>query len=813
MSLRFEIVVVNGPGVIVGNSVVESIGSELNIDSIQFSDVGIYELCLKNLDGIVDDNNFTLNVKEYFPEQDESNRKEEKVTGDRPIIAQIDSPTISLKPMEYDVENTTQSDVGSHIGFTPFMWYGANQISSSDIISFELYHDSIVPSVSVIFRDSNGLLKSVPPLADSTFEIFLNSNSENLKSIHLRLKITYYKEGANGAYTMIGVMDLKNFYNDEFTSYSGTSFETLRFLAKNHNLGFNSNILATNDSMVWKSSGDSNFRFIKKILNHAYINDDSFVLGYIDHYYCFNYVDIEKEWKRDISNDVGINSYGPSSLSNNSETDRITKLLLTNDQGDRNSVNYIESYNVNNNATTQTMKKGNKKISKVYDQNSKSFLIFDVEPLKSNDDSLHVLDGNPFSDNSDIYKAKNSGKVDLTNVHSEYYYSESLNEINLENLARITMDIVLPNVNFNIYKFMKIQVNIINNAQSLTDEGVLNKRYSGEWIIIDIRYIYRSGKLTQNVRLARKELGKTETESEISTESREDKNGNNIRSENPNNPIEPDEFVMDEFIFSDFDNSSLSEEYQVLNFEGEEEQEYVEETQGLGTEFEYTFSGGSSDSNVLTTSSNESDKWKDVMIDGSEFPDGLNFNLKPTINNLIKKEYIPVINSMPLTKGMKLLCVIMAQKEGFTKDSRSYRTNNPGNIGNTDSGSNKVNKTLADGIKLQVDYIKKVANGTHSMYPMNGNKVIKPYYSPEIASNRHIYKMSPYLPGYTFVYTGAIEQYVKIYSTGARGGNSYLNMIVSWFRMNGYPWVNNKTTIKQLIEQDNKPNGTWKFNV
>lgn len=812
MSLVFELIVLSGNGAIVGNTKVESIGSEINIDSIQFSDAGKYELCLRCEDPRVSDYVFTIDVSEYVPEQDNSNRSEEKVSGDRPIIAQIDPPLISLKAMEYNVEDTTQGDVGSHIGFTPFMWYGANQISSSDIVSFELYHDSIAPSVSVIFIDSNGLLKSMPPIADSTFEIFLNSGSENLKSIHLKLRITYYKENTNGSHTMVGVLDIKNFYNDVFSSYNGTSFETLRQICKGHSLGFNSNILNTNDSMVWKTAGDSHFKFIKKVLKHSYIDDSSFVLGYIDHYYCFNYVDIEKEWKRDISNDVGINSFGPSSLSNNSDANRITKLVLTNDQGDRNAVTYIESYTINNNATSQTIKKGNKKVSKTYDQGSKSFLIFDIEPQKSNDETLHVLDGNPFSDNSDVYKTKNNGRVDLSNVHKDYYYAESQNEINLENLARITMDVTLPNVNFNIYKFMKIQVDIINNAQSLTDEGTLNRRYSGEWIIIDIRYLYRSGKLSQIVKLARKELGKTETENLITTDQRSDKDDNNLRSENPN--IEPDdELVMDEFIFLDLDSDVISNEYLVTNFEGEEEQEYPEETQGLGTEFEYTFTSDVSDVSNIESTGNTSDKWKDIMIEGSEFPDGINFNLRPTINNLIRKEYIPVINSLPLSKGMKLLCIIMTQKEGFTKESRSYRTNNPGNIGNTDSGSNKVNKTLADGIKLQVDYIKKVANGTHSSYPMNKPKVMKPYYSPEIANNRHVYKMSPYLPGYTFTYTGTIEQYVKIYSTGARGGNGYMNMIVSWFRMNGYNWVNGKTTIKQLIEQDNAPNGSWKFNI
>jgi hypothetical protein len=47
------------------------------------------------------------------------------------------------------------------------------------------------------------------------------------------------------------------------------------------------------------------------------------MIGYIDYYWCFNYVDIEKEWKRDISNDVGVISQGIQSMDKSSESSKI----------------------------------------------------------------------------------------------------------------------------------------------------------------------------------------------------------------------------------------------------------------------------------------------------------------------------------------------------------------------------------------------------------------------------------------------------------------------------------------------------------
>jgi peptidoglycan hydrolase-like protein with peptidoglycan-binding domain len=188
------------------------------------------------------------------------------------------------------------------------------------------------------------------------------------------------------------------------------------------------------------------------------------------------------------------------------------------------------------------------------------------------------------------------------------------------------------------------------------------------------------------------------------------------------------------------------------------------------------------------TSSDEETKYKNVTIKGSVFPDKpIKDNLNVVLTTEMVKEYLPALQKAmgDQPRGFKLLCTIMAQKEGFYKGTRSYNTNNPGNIGNTDSGANKKNNTLVDGIILQKDYILNVINGKNSSFPMGKIKVIPPYYSSEIAKNAKVYGMSPYVPGYEFVFTGQLDQFVKIYSTGARAGNSYLSMIISYFKMNG----------------------------
>ena len=84
---------------------------------------------------------------------------------------------------------------------------------------------------------------------------------------------------------------------------------------------------------------------------------------------------------------------------------------------------------------------------------------------------------------------------------------------------------------------------------------------------------------------------------------------------------------------------------------------------------------------------------------------------------------------------------------------------------------------------------------------MGKKKVIKPYYSPEIAKHSKLYGMSPYVPGYEFTFDGSLEQFVKIYATGARAGNSYLSMILSYFKKNGI-YITSKSRIQDIIKMD-----------
>ena len=538
--IKVTLIKKSGPGEIIGITDKIVNNGYINFDGIQFDEAGDYVITVMPDSNLIEptDVNITVISSDDIVPQEQTRGEEKPISGTRPIIAQIDKPTIKLKPIEFDGTNDkNDKEVGAALGFVPFFWYNGYQVSPRDIKSLKVYYDGLVPKAMINFADSVGFMKKEGfPLDDTKFEVFLNSGSKNLKSIHMKFKLINFQENKGKSYTITGSIDLSDFYKINFKSYRGTSFEVLRNVSNELQLGYNSNITNTIDNMNWVNNGKIFKDFLSGIIGHSYISDTSYVLGYIDYYYCFNYVDIEKEWIRDISNDVGLASSGINHLNEDSQKDKIERMLLTNDQSAQASPFHFSKYKVNNNSTQISTTKGYFTTSKSYDSLTKQFLVFDVDSQNADESKNVTLKGAPGDGKSmdENYRTKYSGKMDTENVYKNYYYSEIQNKVNLDNMVRISVDLELPNANFNLYKFMKIELAFINQKNTPTNTDVSQERLSGEWMIIDIAYIWVGGKLTQNVKCVRKELSKTKDEI------KEDKNNPTtkpeVNTENNENP-------------------------------------------------------------------------------------------------------------------------------------------------------------------------------------------------------------------------------------------------------------------------------------
>lgn len=161
-----------------------------------------------------------------------------------------------------------------------------------------------------------------------------------------------------------------------------------------------------------------------------------------------------------------------------------------------------------------------------------------------------------------------------------------------------------------------------------------------------------------------------------------------------------------------------------------------------------------------------------------------------SVSNTIKTVYIPALEkAVPNgSKGIKLLMTAQTQMEGFAPGTKSYRTNNPGNIGNTDNGGTKNFDTLDAGIKGQYKYTVGVALNQNKNYKIGERKKAPSIYDNDSGQS---------YPGIDFKYNGTLDQYLKIYSTGARKYDTYLNLVVGYFRKNGYT-ITGETTLQEI---------------
>ena len=531
----------SGPGVIIGDTERDIINNEVKFTGIEFDEPGDYVISVTSTSPDVDNTEFSVTVlpepknieQPKSPDKDDS--KPEDVP--KPIIGQVDKPSVELPPMKFDKVNSQRDDnlVASQIGITPFVNYMGSPINDRDILSLRLFHDGIIPVVQITFKDSNNIIKSVGfPQDDTKFEVFFNSRSNNLKSIHLKFKIEEFTNLKNGNYSIYGTLDISDLYRIKYQTYNGTSYEILRNISKELKLGYNSNITNTDDKMPWRNVGDKQYTFIENVIKHSYLSEQSYMVGFIDYYYCFNYIDVEKEMKRENKDDKCINTAGiPDGTTDDT---KIIPLQLTTDKGENTSNVFIIEKNFENNSTSLALKEGYKTQTKYYDKTKKMFLIFDVDSTTSDESKSLILKGakgdkESFDNNITTTYA---GKIDTDNVHKNYNYAITQNKINIDNLNKIVLTVEVPNLNFSLYLYQKIKVVIVNQEPATaTNKESVQWRKSGDYIISEINFNWNGNSFKQELKLVRKEVGKNPEEIFQGTPPSAPKDVKDPKQENP----------------------------------------------------------------------------------------------------------------------------------------------------------------------------------------------------------------------------------------------------------------------------------------
>lgn len=527
---------VSGPGEIIGETVRPVYNIDYNrgatFEGIRFSTEGDYIISASSDSVDVIAKTFSVKVaKEVDIEAQVTSRDvPADGKGSKPCIAQEFPPTLSISPMVLPLppDKTTQVQVVSSLGIRPFVTINNLPIDQSSILSLKLWHKGMVPMCSLIFQDNTGKLRTDTIQDNTIFQVFIDSKSADLKSIHMEFKVVEFNENTqNSEYSVVGVMNIpytngpnktytasgvggNALYVQSYKSFEGTSVDAIRQICKDLGVGFNTNIDKADDKMKWITNGITMEKSIEEIIRHSYISEKSFIWGYFDYYYCFNLIDMEKEIGRDNSLDVGLET------STDKTSSVLSKMTLINEKTIEKSSFYFEKYDIKNLSTAKSFGTGHSTKVKYYDVNTKDWLIFDVDGNTSDQSKNVILKGSV--DDVELYNQNVStkflGYIDTSNVHKNFHYAVVLNKRNMDDLSKIQVKLTLPNTNLNLYKGMKLSVTFVNQNVNIGDPERIVWRFTGDWIVSDIIYNFIGDKFQQEVICVRRELSKIPDEME-----------------------------------------------------------------------------------------------------------------------------------------------------------------------------------------------------------------------------------------------------------------------------------------------------------
>ncbi len=441
-------------------------------------------------------------------------------------------------------------DISKHVGLNfPIVVINGTTYKKEDIDGIRIEVKGTYPTITIKMRPKklNFLIFSFPKDGD-VISFFYRSGLDTIKPIRCDFDIVNLKNVEDAA-VIFGVLKVPRLFTDNSWSYDGTSLETLQKFAESLNLGFATNETSTDDKMVWLCPNDPSETFINKINDHAYKDENSFFETFIDHNYILNFVNLRTQLTNDIQNKIyeGIHKMKEYIESNRnsdyySEDDSVLEVtyptILSNWIYEPLNTNKIMTYTILNSTARVSLEDGYRKYIHHYDYNLDEKVETFTELISSKNIEPYITMKGRVSENN--YKFQNrhswegiSYSLPFHNTHKYYKYAKQHNYHNKKELEKLQIEVVLENINFNLYRYMVIPVIIYTYGREVRDafatedidspkaktfreeeEYILNQMLSGFYMIEDMSFEFygnydNTATVIQRLTLSRTEWHKT----------------------------------------------------------------------------------------------------------------------------------------------------------------------------------------------------------------------------------------------------------------------------------------------------------------
>lgn len=418
-----------------------------------------------------------------------------------------------------------QSDrIKENLSAQPLVYYYNIELPAQSIKKLIIDHVNFLPLFSLVFIDTTNLLHDVGfPTDNATIKIVLPTNDALLANIFMEFKIEKFnveimRDATTRKITMSGICNVEQALINEYKAYPNmSSYEIYQDFANQSGLGLMSNVETSNDKMNWINFGQKNTYFLQDLVNKAWVGETGFLWGFVDLYYNLNFIDLERSLTQDISEISWVNSnILDDQMGNETKSEnKIITPILTNSDSQKGTNTYFIGERILNKSTETSLKRGYLRNVHYYDvdgnwsEKSGSYkdYVLDTITTPGSENTTIYLKGDP--GNLDFYNKNQTfhymDKLDTKNMYPDFLWAKLQNDENLQDLQKITMQIILPKPNFNIRRFEKVKLVFANNNVSVAGNAK-NIKLNGEWLVTGYYFEYNGDILYQTVNIVKREL-------------------------------------------------------------------------------------------------------------------------------------------------------------------------------------------------------------------------------------------------------------------------------------------------------------------
>ena len=452
-------------------------------------------------------------------------------------ILSILDPTVKLEEFAIadDAGKPYEASMGKREKYqgdlVPSVMLKGYQFNHREIQSMQIDESGFLPRLTVTLLDRTGAITSAYfPRATPIISIYIRSRNDKLKPIRNDYLITSIRstesddhsqssDGKGSIITVSGVLYLPQLFKSESSSIpSMTSHDALLEIARKNQLGFATNEVKTNDKMTWLAPFVKAIEFIQHITKHAYLNDDTCYVSFIDKYYHLNFVNINNMF----SEEFVFNTAFTNIMSNNdyikdeptisqSSVNEGYNLFMTNLTAIKGSDQYIQTYRPVTQQGSDLLNEGYRKVLHYYDH----FADHNDMPKKFIDLFLEPYKGTTVPTDPVLRQTSDDEwlGVDYRNTHPEYLFSKILNEHYIRELAKTRLFVRTMGVNLNVLRGSRVAVVIVKEGNTAITEysaevknqpdtkdedlelqkskGIMVDRYlTGFYIVLNIKTIF-----------------------------------------------------------------------------------------------------------------------------------------------------------------------------------------------------------------------------------------------------------------------------------------------------------------------------------